>query len=114
MEYLWVALFVVIMVVGLLALLGNIDNCLYGNSDIAATITVLKLRGSEKNIEYIVRNLIAGQSCSTRSDNYKIILLDRGADDETMHICNYLCEELPCVTLCKDNEFEQVMRQKIS
>ena len=75
------------------------------------TITVMPINGKIDDIEYIVRHLMWKNSWGDDYTTQKIIILDLGADEETVSICKCLCEENQMIKFCTPKELEEYLKK---
>lgn len=69
-------------------------------------VLVLPLKGEMADIEFTIRNLLL-KTCWEEYMVKSIILLNLSASDETLDICQKLCNESEFLTLLMPNELER-------
>lgn len=69
---------------------------------------VVSISGHEEDAEAILRNA-AEKIQWMHGKNACVVCLDRGMDQETRKICEMICTELPCITLCKQEDIGRII-----
>lgn len=75
------------------------------------TITVMPISGRIDDVEYIVRGLMWKKNWTDDNIPEKIILLDLGADDETVSICKSLAEDNELIEFYSPQELENYLKK---
>ena len=71
-------------------------------------ITVLPIRGKIEDVEYLIRQLMWNSNWEKSSQI--IILLDLGADDETVEICKNICKDNIALKFLNPKELEEYLQ----
>lgn len=74
-------------------------------------LTVMPISGRMDDIEYIVRGIIEQKNWTDEKHSGKIILLDLGAEEETVRICKSFAEENVMVELFTPSELEKYLKK---
>lgn len=66
---------------------------------------VVSLGGHEEQTEYLLRSLISeARSGPLSRCGPRVVVIDRGMDEETKEICRLLSEECGCIEVCQSGE----------
>lgn len=76
-----------------------------------SSITVMPVSGRMDDVEYVVRGLLWQKNWSELKNYGKIILLDLGADDETVRICQSFAEENELIEFFTPSELENYLKK---
>lgn len=89
MQELFIVLFIILSIFGLVSIVKKIIMWLLKYDD-GEIITVIPIKGHCENIEYRIR--CAYERANWSSENHHIICLDKGMDDETRRLCSKICD----------------------
>ncbi|NLP26150.1 MAG: hypothetical protein GX365_02205 [Clostridiales bacterium] len=73
------------------------------------SIIVIPIKKHENAIEFKLRNIIRHVMWRDDKKAIKILLLDVGADIETLNICKKICEEQAFVELCDRHTISSIL-----
>lgn len=109
MEYTLFALFMILCVIAGIELIQGLVKWIFVSKSSAKSIIVFPVKGTCEDIEYIVRylNWKCGNELQDCTDT--ILLVDMGADSETITLCRKLCEDYETVGFCKSSEIEKYL-----
>lgn len=109
MEYTLFALFMILCVIAAIELIQGLVKWIFVSKSPARSIIIFPVKGACIDIEYIVRylNWKCGNELKDSTDN--ILLVDMGADSETVSLCEKLCDDYETVAFCKSSEIEEYL-----
>lgn len=109
MEYTLFALFMILCVIAAIEIIQGLVKWIFASKSPDKSIIIFPVKGTCEDIEYIVRYL--NWKCGNEPFDFaeKILLVDMGADNETVTLCKKLCEDYETVGFCKSSEIEEYL-----
>ena len=111
MEFTLFALLMICCIFAVIEITRAIMQHILMTKKMANTITVMPINGRIDDIEYIVRHLMWKSSWEDDFSPQKIIILNLGADEETVNICKCLCEDNHMIKFCTLEELEEYLKK---
>lgn len=105
MEYALFALFMIACIFAAIELVRLMVRYLTVWKAAPKVVVALPVRGKMEDVEYQVRGLLL--KCGWENCGGKLLLVDLGADEETLDICRRLCQEDSRLELCLASQLEE-------
>ena len=107
MEYTLFAILTIFSIIVVIEFTKIITRYFLANKKETDIITVLPISGRIEDVEYLIRQLMWKSNWEKSSQ--KLILLDLGADDETVGICKNLCKDNLSLKFFTPRELEEFL-----
>ena len=107
MEYTLFAILIIFFIVVIIEFIKIITKNFLTGKKGTDIITVLPISGRIEDVEYLIRQLMWKSNWEKTSQ--KLILLDLGADDETVGICKNLCKDNILLKFFTPKELEEFL-----
>ena len=111
MEYMLFAVVMIGCIFAVIEIIHVIVQYILPPKKVSDTITVMPITGRMDDVEYVVRGLLWQKNWSDIKSNGKIILLNLGADDETISVCKNFADENEMVELFTPIELEKYLKK---
>ena len=96
----WYGALFILLAIGLSELFGLLERWALRSKEPVDGGWVLPMSGHVEQAEYQVRSLVTRCRWKDKSRRARCVVVDEGMDGETRQICELLCRDFPCLTLC--------------
>lgn len=93
---------------GLVELLGILDRRFTIFRNDYKVYSIVPIKGHVTEMEYMVEDVVKNLEQADRAFHHKIVLLDMGADEETLKICELALREREEIQLVKEEDLDRV------
>ncbi len=75
-------------------------------------VSVIPVQGHMEKAEYILRSAVFELE-GIRHHDVCVIVVDKGADEETRQVCSLMSKEFSCISVCDEKQLPGLLQDKI-